>query len=361
MNFTTKIPISPVAEDNQLSYATPVVSMGSCFAAHMQEKFAYYKLPFFSHPFGTLFHPLAIERSLERACLGQLFTEEDFFLEEDLWLSFDLHSQWANPSLPTLLEHLNQEVKEVGEALSKASFLILTLGTAWVYEHLTTGNIVANCHKQPQKIFSKQLLSAQQIQASLEHIVALVRERQPQIKVIFTLSPVRHLRDGAVENQLSKSLLLCAIHALLGTCTSQKAEGLFYFPSYEILMDELRDYRFYKEDMLHPTEQAVQHGAGLGDIHFSQADEDGDGDDKADGAQVGDAERGKQIGIEQVGADGGECEDESGGKAHAEGSIDFARDAHEGAEAEELREDEVVHQNGAQHDVEVAVHGVWRQ
>ena len=238
MNFTTKIPISPVAEDNQLSYATPVVSMGSCFAAHMQEKFAYYKLPFFSHPFGTLFHPLAIERSLERACLGQLFTEEDFFLEEDLWLSFDLHSQWANPSLPTLLEHLNQEVKEVGEALSKASFLILTLGTAWVYE---------------------QLLSAQQIQASLEHIVALVRERQPQIKVIFTLSPVRHLRDGAVENQLSKSLLLCAIHALLGTCTSQKAEGLFYFPSYEILMDELRDYRFYKEDMLHPTEQAVQY------------------------------------------------------------------------------------------------------
>ena len=155
MNFTTKIPISPVAEDNQLSYATPVVSMGSCFAAHMQEKFAYYKLPFFSHPFGTLFHPLAIERSLERACLGQLFTEEDFFLEEDLWLSFDLHSQWANPSLPTLLEHLNQEVKEVGEALSKASFLILTLGTAWVYEHLATGNIVANCHKQPQKIFSK--------------------------------------------------------------------------------------------------------------------------------------------------------------------------------------------------------------
>ena len=237
MNFTTKIPISPVAEDNQLSYATPVVSMGSCFAAHMQEKFAYYKLPFFSHPFGTLFHPLAIERSLERACLGQLFTEEDFFLEEDLWLSFDLHSQWANPSLPTLLEHLNQEVKEVGEALSKASFLILTLGTAWVYEHLATGNIVANCHKQPQKIFSKQLLSAQQIQASLEHIVALVRERQPQIKVIFTLSPVRHLRDGAVE----------------------KAEGLFYFPSYEILMDELRDYRFYKEDMLHPTEQAVQY------------------------------------------------------------------------------------------------------
>ena len=98
MNFTTKILISPVAEDNQLSYATPVVSMGSCFAAHMQEKFAYYKLPFFFHPFGTLFHPLAIERSLERVCMRQLFTEEDFFLEEDLWLSFDLHSQWTNTS-----------------------------------------------------------------------------------------------------------------------------------------------------------------------------------------------------------------------------------------------------------------------
>lgn len=259
MNFTTKITIPPVAEGDRLSYTTSVVSMGSCFAAHMQEKFTYYKLPFFSHPFGTLFHPLAIERSLERVCMRQLFTEEDFFLEEDLWLSFDLHSQWANTSLTALLDTLNQDMERLRESLTKTSFLIITLGTAWVYEHLATGNIVANCHKQPQKIFSKQLLSAQQIQASLEHIVALVRERQPQIKVIFTLSPVRHLRDGAVENQLSKSLLLCAIHALLGTGTSQKAEGLFYFPSYEILMDELRDYRFYKEDMLHPTEQAVQY------------------------------------------------------------------------------------------------------
>ena len=259
MDLITKITISSVAEANQLSYTTPVVSMGSCFAAHLQEKFDYYKLPSFAHPFGTLFHPLAIERSLERTCLGQPFTKADFFLQDDLWLSFDLHSQWANTSLPSLLDQLNQQIASLQKALAKTSFLVVTLGTAWVYEHLPSGNIVANCHKQPQKIFSKQLLSAQQIQASLEHIVALVRERQPQIKVIFTLSPVRHLRDGAVENQLSKSLLLCAIHALLGTGTSQKAEGLFYFPSYEILMDELRDYRFYKEDMLHPTEQAVQY------------------------------------------------------------------------------------------------------
>ena len=259
MDLITKITIPPVAEANQLSYTTPVVSMGSCFAAHLQEKFDYYKLPSFAHPFGTLFHPLAIERSLERTCLGQPFTKADFFLQDDLWLSFDLHSQWANTSLPSLLDQLNQQIASLQKALAKTSFLVVTLGTAWVYEHLPSGNIVANCHKQPQKIFSKQLLSAQQIQASLEHIVALVRERQPQIKVIFTLSPVRHLRDGAVENQLSKSLLLCAIHALLGTGTSQKAEGLFYFPSYEILMDELRDYRFYKEDMLHPTEQAVQY------------------------------------------------------------------------------------------------------
>lgn len=259
MNFTTKIPISPVAEDNQLSYATPVVSMGSCFAAHMQEKFAYYKLPFFSHPFGTLFHPLAIERSLERVCMRQLFTEEDFFLEEDLWLSFDLHSQWANTSLTALLDTLNQDMERLRESLTKTSFLIITLGTAWVYEHLATGNIVANCHKQPQKLFKKRLLLLSEIEASLRHIIQLVQQQQPAIKVIFTVSPVRHLKDGAQENLLSKSLLICAIHQLLGTGGRESSEHLFYFPSYEILMDELRDYRFYKEDMLHPTEQAVQY------------------------------------------------------------------------------------------------------
>ena len=259
MNFTTKIPISPVAEDNQLSYATPVVSMGSCFAAHMQEKFTYYKLPFFSHPFGTLFHPLAIERSLERVCMRQLFTEEDFFLEEDLWLSFDLHSQWANTSLTALLDTLNQDMERLRESLTKTSFLIITLGTAWVYEHLATGNIVANCHKQPQKLFRKRLLLLSEIEASLRHIIQLVQQRQPAIKVIFTVSPVRHLKDGAQENLLSKSLLICAIHQLLGTGGRESSENLFYFPSYEILMDELRDYRFYKEDMLHPTDQAVQY------------------------------------------------------------------------------------------------------
>ena len=137
--------------------------------------------------------------------------------------------------------------------------MVVTLGTAWVYEHLPSGNIVANCHKQPQTLFKKQLLSLPVIKASLEHIVELVREQQPNIKVIFTVSPVRHLKDGAQENLLSKSLLICAIHELLGTGSPKKAEGLFYFPSYEILMDELRDYRFYKEDMLHPSEQAVQY------------------------------------------------------------------------------------------------------
>lgn len=259
MDLITKITISSVAEANQLSYTTPVVSMGSCFAAHLQEKFDYYKLPSFAHPFGTLFHPLAIERSLERTCLGQPFTKADFFLQDDLWLSFDLHSQWANTSLPSLLDQLNQQIASLQKALAKTSFLVVTLGTAWVYEHLPSGNIVANCHKQPQTLFKKQLLSLPVIKTSLEHIVQLVREQQPNIKVIFTVSPVRHLKDGAQENLLSKSLLICAIHELLGTGSPKKAEGLFYFPSYEILMDELRDYRFYKEDMLHPSEQAVQY------------------------------------------------------------------------------------------------------
>ena len=128
-----------------------------------------------------------------------------------------------------------------------------------MYEYLATGEIVANCHKQPQTLFKKQLLSLSEIVASLKRITESVQRKQPNIRIIFTVSPVRHLRDGAQENLLSKSLIICAIHELLGTVEEDKPKNLFYFPSYEILMDELRDYRFYKEDMLHPNEQAIQY------------------------------------------------------------------------------------------------------
>ncbi len=259
MDFITKIHIPSVADSFRISYTDSIISIGSCFASHLQERLDYYKFPSFKNPFGTLFHPLSIEKSLQRTCLEQPFTEADFFLQDDLWLSFDLHSQWASSSLPTLLSQLNTSLIDFSKALTEASFLIITLGTAWVYEHLPTGTIVANCHKQPQIIFKKHLLSLSKIRASLKHIVQLVQEKQPNIKIIFTVSPVRHLKDGAQENLLSKSLLICAIHELLGTGGKNKSGNLLYFPSYEILMDELRDYRFYKEDMLHPNEQAIQY------------------------------------------------------------------------------------------------------
>ena len=259
MELLTKVALPTIAEKDKISYKTPIVSIGSCFANHLQEKLAYYKFSTLENPLGVLFHPLSIEKNLERICQHSLFREEDFFLQDDLWVSFALHSQWASPSLAELINRLNSSLTRLGKFLEEASFLVITLGTAWVYEYLATGEIVANCHKQPQTLFKKQLLSLSEIVASLKRITELVQRKQPNIRIIFTVSPVRHLRDGAQENLLSKSLIICAIHELLRTVEEDKTKNLFYFPSYEILMDELRDYRFYKEDMLHPNEQAIQY------------------------------------------------------------------------------------------------------
>ncbi|WP_430411810.1 GSCFA domain-containing protein [Kordia sp.] len=239
---------------NPITYDANVCLLGSCFSEHMGKKLSYYKFNTFQNPVGILFHPKAIENLILKAINQDEFTEDDIFYANERWHCFEAHSALSTIDKDVLLSNLNTALKETFKTLHEASHIIITLGTAWTYRYIETDTIVANCHKIPQKKFLKELLSVDDITASVENCVALLKSINPKITTIFTVSPVRHLKDGFIENQRSKAHLLAGIHQVV-TARHQ----IHYFPSYEIMMDELRDYRFYTEDMIHPNVLAIQY------------------------------------------------------------------------------------------------------
>jgi hypothetical protein len=181
------------------------------------------------------------------------FTADDVFFHNERWHCYDVHSDLSNVSQEDLLSNLNAISGLVLDYLSNATHLIITYGTSWVYRKVADGAIVANCHKVPQAAFNKEILSVESIVKSIENTISLVQNVNPNLHFIFTVSPVRHLKDGFVENQVSKAHLLAAIYQL------QNRQNTAYFPSYEIMMDELREYRFYAEDMIHPSAVAINY------------------------------------------------------------------------------------------------------
>ena len=213
MDFRTIVPISKATKS--ITYYTSIVSLGSCFAVNMAQKFAYYKFPITVNPFGVLFHPLAIENILQHTIENSRYTAEDFFLHNELWHSFDFHSDMSQPSLKEAIQLANSQQIQLQQALQEASFCFITLGTAWVYIYNSTDTIVANCHKLPSQHFSKRLLSVEEITESLSHIIALLKQLNPSITIVFTISPVRHIKDGFFENQVSKSQLFAALYPLI--------------------------------------------------------------------------------------------------------------------------------------------------
>ena len=253
MQFSTPIPIAK--SNNPIDYNSKIVSLGSCFAVNIGQKFDYFKFRNTTNPFGILFHPLALEKFIGYALQEKQFTDTDVFQQNDLWHCFDAHSDLSHADKEVLLTNLNSACSLANIQLKEATHLIITLGTAWVYRYTETGNLVANCHKVPQKEFTKELLSPEIIKQSLENIIAVVNEANPHIYITFTVSPVRHIKDGFTENQWSKANLISALHQTI----NNKQQAINYFPSYEIMMDELRDYRFYAEDMIHPSAVAVNY------------------------------------------------------------------------------------------------------
>ncbi|TBX65370.1 GSCFA domain-containing protein [Flavobacterium silvisoli] len=254
MQFSTSVPIPK--NGNPIDYHSKIVSLGSCFAENMAAKFEYFKFRNTVNPFGIIFNPVSIEKLVLRAVNQEFFTDEDIFFYNDLWHSYEVHSELSQPDKGTFLNNLNQKVTELHLHISNATHILITYGTSWVYKLKATEQLVANCHKVPQNQFDKEILSVAVIEQSIQNTIDLIRKLNPDCHFTFTVSPVRHLKDGFVENQRSKAHLITAIHNLSFANT---ASTFNYFPSYEILMDELRDYRFYAEDMLHPNPTAIDY------------------------------------------------------------------------------------------------------
>ena len=253
MNFTTKIPITQNA--NPIDYNSKIVSFGSCFAENMGDKLLYYKFQTQVNPFGIIFNPFSIEKLIERVVLQRYFTKDDIFFFNERCHCYEVHSELSDADAEVVLSKLNRILSDTQKQLQQATHIIITYGTSWVYRHIETNAIVANCHKVPQKQFTKELLSIDSIQKAIQNTVSLIATLNPKCNFIFTVSPVRHLKDGFVENQVSKAHLIAAIYAT----TNTKQQTLNYFPSYEIMMDELRDYRFYADDMMHPSPMAIDY------------------------------------------------------------------------------------------------------
>ena len=255
MQLQTIIPLKP-QQHNQINYDSKLLLLGSCFSENIGDKLAYYKFQNLVNPFGILFHPKAIENLILNAINKKVYTPEDVFFHNERWHCFEAHSVLSATTKYELLASLNTAIQLTNQQINESTHIIITLGTAWVYRLVETDSIVANCHKIPQKKFLKELLSINKINESLDAIITLIRSVNKNASIVFTVSPVRHLKDGFIENTQSKAHLVSAIHSVL----SPRAESRgHYFPSYEIMMDELRDYRFYKEDMIHPNQTAIDY------------------------------------------------------------------------------------------------------
>jgi hypothetical protein len=252
MKLTTEIPLQ--LSSSPIDYDSKLLSLGSCFAEHIGDKLTYYKFKTTQNPFGILFHPQVLLNVLEKALSNQAFSAEDVFQQDQKWHSFYAHSKLSRTSSLEILAELSSAGKELKTACIESSHILITLGTSFVYKHIASGQRVANCHKVPQARFEKQLISVEELHQILSRLVNCIREINPKANIIFTVSPVRHIKDGMIENSRSKSHLISALHSVLEEVSSPKIQ---YFPSYELMMDEFRDYRFYKRDLIHPSEVAI--------------------------------------------------------------------------------------------------------
>ena len=234
--------------------ADHLLCMGSCFAQHIGNRFQKGRWSVQLNPFGILYHPFPIAQGLLRLLEGSTFKEEDLFYHQEQWHSFTHHGHFSRPKKRETLSVMNMALKKGSNQLKKTNLLLLTLGTSRGFVHYDTGQVVGNCHKLPGKHFTKKLNKPEIIFEKLSIVFQRFKIQFPNLKILLTVSPVRHLRDGLVENQRSKASLLLACAEL------EKAfDSVCYFPAYEIMMDDLRDYRFYKNDLMHPTEMAIDY------------------------------------------------------------------------------------------------------
>lgn len=251
-NFRTILPVQKGVFS--IDYQSPILCMGSCFTENIGQLFQNHKFSALLNPLGILYNPFSIRNGLNLLLSSKKYTHTDLVQHQDLWHSFDHHGIFSHPDQAVVLDKINTHLIQARTFLPKTKVLILTLGTANVFMHQATQKVVANCHKLPNTNFEKRRLTVEEIINELIPVLEEIKQRAPATNIIFTVSPVRHIRDGLIENQLSKATLLLAIEGL-----TQKLSYTHYFPAYELVVDDLRAYRFYEKDMVHPNASAIQY------------------------------------------------------------------------------------------------------
>ena len=255
MRFSTYVEVPK--SNLEISHETRVIMLGSCFAQNIGQKLMECKFLVDINPFGILYNPFSICEALDYICSDRLFDEacEEIFFHSDMWHSWLHHSDFSRSERAGVVDAVNSRLLVAKDAFASLDVLMLTFGTAYVYRRVSDGRVVGNCHKVPQKQFTRSLLTVDEIVGRMSSVIDKMLVLRPSMRILFTVSPIRHLRDGAHDNQISKATLLLAVDELC----RKYPDAAIYFPSYEIVLDELRDYRFFAEDMVHPSAMAVEY------------------------------------------------------------------------------------------------------
>lgn len=246
--------------EKKIQHGQNLVLMGSCFTENMGEKLRKHKFNVTENPHGILFNPVSVAEAITDYIEEKTYTEDDLFLLNECWHSWKHHSRYSGITTSDALDKINTSIIDTHIALKEADHIMITLGSAWVYmltenaPNYKQGNVAANNHKAPSDWFSKKLMTTEDVLTVLDNMIHRLFHFNPKLQIIFTISPVRHLREGVIENNKSKAVLIQAVHHLV-----EKFEGLYYFPAYELVIDDLRDYRFYAEDLVHPNFHATQY------------------------------------------------------------------------------------------------------
>jgi hypothetical protein len=252
MKFRTELQVAKAPFE--LNHSSTIVMQGSCFAENLGHKHQHYGFKTHLNSHGILFNPISICSAIDDAIEAKKYTPADLIQHNEKWLSMHHHGKFNSEKQEQVLEDINASILQAHDALKQAQILVITLGSAWAWVYKTNGQIVANCHKIPQAEFEKTLIHSAQIIEQLQLTINKLSNFNPALQIVLTVSPVRYLRDGLVHNNLSKAHLLTAVHQIC-----EHSNNCHYFPAYELVIDDLRDYRFFKEDMLHPNQQAVDY------------------------------------------------------------------------------------------------------
>ena len=255
-NLTTPVPAPKLPF--RIDFATGIVSLGSCFSDEVGSRLDEGGFHIKVNPFGTLYNPASIAEALQRVLDDRPIVMDDLVKHEDLWHSWYHHGSFSRSTPGATLMTCNSRLHQAHRALKEADLLMITFGSAWIFER-EGGKVVANCHKLPAQMFERRRMTVEEIVALWQPLLQKLQTYYPTLQVLFSVSPIRHMADGAHGNQLSKATLLLAIDQLMHSDNQALGQSsIHYFPAYEIVLDELRDYRFYGPDMAHPSDLAVE-------------------------------------------------------------------------------------------------------